>query len=72
MFWFDVHVRTGGGGKISAKTPMRALNPGTSQTQIAQHHNHSLSKTTERGAVHKVLVSDVPRLGSRTSQRLGP
>ena len=43
------------------------------QTQIAGHPgHHSLSKTPEKGALHKVLVQDIPRLGSGISRRVGP
>ena len=37
-------------------------------TQIPGHPGHSLSKTTEKGHLHKVFVRDIPTSGSRMSQ----
>ena len=37
-------------------------------TQIPGHPGHSLSKTTEKGQLHKVFVCDIPTSGSRMSQ----
>ena len=37
-------------------------------TQIPGHSGHSLSKTTEKGHLHKVFVRDIPTSGSRMSQ----
>ena len=37
-------------------------------TQIPGHPGHSLSKTTEKGPLHKVFVRDIPTSGSRMSQ----
>ena len=37
-------------------------------TQIPAHPGHSLSKTTEKGHLHKVFVRDIPTSGSRMSQ----
>ena len=37
-------------------------------TQILGHPNHSLSKTTEKGHLHKVFVRDIPTSGSLMSQ----
>ena len=37
-------------------------------TQIPGHPSHSLSKTTEKGNLHKVFVRDIPTSGSRMSQ----
>ena len=37
-------------------------------TQIPGHPGHSVSKTTEKGQLHKVFVRDVPTSGSRMSQ----
>ena len=37
-------------------------------TQIPGHPGHSLSKTTEKGHLHKVSVRDIPMSGSVMSQ----
>ena len=37
-------------------------------TQIPGHPGNSLSKTTEKGHLHKVFVRDIPTSGSRMSQ----
>ena len=37
-------------------------------TQIPGHPGHSLSKTTEKGHLHRVFVRDIPTSGSRMSQ----
>ena len=37
-------------------------------TQIPGHPGHSLSKTTEKGHLHKVFVRDIPTSGSLMSQ----
>ena len=37
-------------------------------TQIPGHPGHSLSKTTDKGHLHKVFVRDIPTSGSRMSQ----
>ena len=37
-------------------------------TQIPGRPGHSLSKTTEKGHLHKVFVRDIPTSGSRMSQ----
>ena len=40
----------------------------SAQSQIAGRPGHSLSKTTEKGHLHKVFVRDIPTSGSRMSQ----
>ena len=45
--------------KFFPKAPDKHPNP----TQIAGHPGHSLTKTTEEGALHKVLVRDIPGRG---------
>ena len=42
--------------------------PGTSPPKSRGHPGHSLSKTTEKGALHKVFVQDIPTSGSLMSQ----
>ena len=37
-------------------------------TQNPGHPGHSLSKTTQKGTLHKVFVRDIPTSGSRMSQ----